>query len=105
MRYCPYWPAQIPTDRDKVQNYVANRSKFVKKGRGVAFRTAVQHIDDFISDPFKFRSHIYIEPTEQVLQTERDIENSLGIKHEVIDVPDDDNITMNVSTLENVPWL
>lgn len=126
MRYCPYWPAQITSppiglrkppknkvcvlffgskqfgyvDHDKVEAYVENRSKFMKKGKGVAFQTAMQHMDDFISDPVKFRSHVYVEPTEQTLQTENDIEKSLGIKHEVLDI----DCAVDAAGLQAVSW-
>lgn len=37
--------------RTKINDYTQNREKFVKKGRGEAFREAVKRIDEFISNP------------------------------------------------------
>lgn len=38
-------------DHDKIEDYLQNREKFMKKGRGNDFKLAVQCMDDFIADP------------------------------------------------------
>lgn len=37
-------------DDDKVLDYKIHREKLIKKGIGVSFKTAVQHIDEYSSD-------------------------------------------------------
>lgn len=36
--------------RDKIESYIENRERFMKKGKGKDFQTAVQHMDEYISD-------------------------------------------------------
>lgn len=36
--------------RDKVVSFIENRTKFVKKGKGTDFHTAVIQMDQFIAD-------------------------------------------------------
>lgn len=91
---------------DKIESYIENRERFIKKGKGVDFRTAVQHMDEYASDSVvciilffyssskqviqvnkklqKFRSHANVKPKKNIIKikTERDIELQLGIKVE-----------------------
>lgn len=81
------------------------REKYINRGKGADFRTAVQHMDEYISDETvkinycsifqyfsiqnveifqKFRAHAYAKPIDKKVKvkTENDIENILGIKLE-----------------------
>ncbi|XP_031621913.1 uncharacterized protein LOC116339963 [Contarinia nasturtii] len=71
-------------DRDKIEDYTQNREKFIGKGRGSDFKYAVNQMDNYISDPTKFRSNAFVKPTNKKvpIKTERDIERRLGVKTE-----------------------
>lgn len=51
-------------DKDKIADYDSNRQKYISKGRGIGFQTAVKHMDEYKSDPlvctFFFCSNIII---------------------------------------------
>lgn len=49
-------------DRDKVLPYNEHRAKFEKKGNGISLKTAVQRMDEFMSDPKKFRTNVSVSP-------------------------------------------
>lgn len=91
--------------KDKIENYVKNRDKFVKKGgRSADFRTAVQNMDEYIADSVvciiyknicskmienlnlfqKYRSHVFAKPVNSIIKvkTEHDVNMQLGIKTE-----------------------
>lgn len=37
-------------ERDKIVSFVDNRTKFVRKGKGVDFRRAVEQMDEYVLD-------------------------------------------------------
>ncbi|XP_055308290.1 hepatoma-derived growth factor-related protein 2-like [Sitodiplosis mosellana] len=108
MKYCPFWPARVvktpPTmgrtprnkkcvfffgtkqfgfvDSDKIFGYSEHRAKYVSKGKGVGFVDAVHKIDEYILDPVKYKSNACVLIDQVVIKTERDVENTLGIKCE-----------------------
>lgn len=69
---------------DKIENYSQHRTKFVTKGRGTAFMTAVHQMDEFISHPDTFQSNALANRVQ--IKTERDVEKQLNIKQEKVDV-------------------
>lgn len=71
-------------DIDKIENYSEHRGKFVLKGRGTAFKTAVKQMDDYISHPNLFQSNALANRVQ--IKTERDVEHQLNVKREKIDV-------------------
>ncbi|XP_031637027.1 putative oxidoreductase GLYR1 homolog, partial [Contarinia nasturtii] len=106
-RYSCYWPARIvdtPPEMGKtpknnvcvlffgtkqfgfveeknIENYVTFREKFVNKCRNNSnFRRAVDEMDNFISDPQKYRSNAVARVIK--IKTEKEIEQHLGIKTE-----------------------
>lgn len=71
-------------DNDKICDYQKNRAKYVKKGKGVWFQTAIRHMDEYIKDPKAFFSHVAVECVGPIkIKTEHQIDNSLGIGNDV----------------------
>lgn len=55
MKFCIYFIERINVyvfsgfvSHDKIESYIENRERFIKKGKGTDFRTAVQHMDEYV---------------------------------------------------------
>lgn len=89
-------------DTDKIENYSEHREKFISKGRGTAFMTAVRHMDEYIAQPTVFQSNA--RATHVQIKTERDVENQLNIKQEKIDVVARRSNASKPQDKSNVSW-
>lgn len=96
--------------QENIESYIENRNRFVKKGKGTDFHTAVQHADEFVSDVKKFRSHAHVKKRKIKIKTEESVEKQLGIKVERSNgyeprgsEPADNNVTSSsqISTVDS----
>lgn len=66
-----------------MENYSEHREKYISKGRGTAFMTAVHQMDEYISNPNMFESNALANCVQ--VKTEHDVERQLNIKEEKSD--------------------
>lgn len=71
-------------DLDKIEDYTINRVKNVAKGKSFDFHLAVKQMDEFISNPVKYKSHAVAKPMKNKIKikTEHEVERRLGVKKE-----------------------